>query len=105
VLVVSAPLFSDIFGSVWKTSQCNDGLLSRHLAETDHNEWLDSGFLLLLDASLVLVFAVPEALAVWLVLGLAHVQWVHRLQIDSRTQSEYHPRYNRNRTSGRSAAW
>ena len=70
VLVGSIPLFGDIFDIAWKANRRNYRLLSRHLGAPYCHTWRDWGFLILLAAVLALVFAVPLALAVWMVAWL-----------------------------------
>jgi hypothetical protein len=70
VLVGSVPLFGDLFDIAWKANRRNYRLLCRHLGEPHRHTWRDWTFLLLLTAFLALVFAVPLALAVWLLAWL-----------------------------------
>ena len=70
VLVGSIPVLGDIFDIAWKANRRNYRLLSRHLAAPRRHTWRDWAFLGLLALALALVFAVPLALAVWLVLWL-----------------------------------
>jgi len=67
VLVGSIPLFGDIFDIAWKANRRNYRLLCRHLAAPRRHTGWDWAFLLLLAATLTLVFAIPVALVVWLV--------------------------------------
>jgi hypothetical protein len=71
VLVGSVPLFGDIFDIFWKANRRNYRLLCRHLTEPRRHTWRDWMFLLLLAGALALVFAVPLALVVWLLVWLA----------------------------------
>lgn len=71
VLVGSVPLFGDIFDIAWKANRRNYRLLCRHLAEPRRHAGRDWAFLLLLAGALALVFAIPLALVVGLVLWLA----------------------------------
>jgi hypothetical protein len=66
VLVGSIPLFGDIFDIAWKANRRNYRLLCRHLNEPHRHTWRDWAFLLLLVAGLGLIFAIPLALAAWL---------------------------------------
>jgi hypothetical protein len=70
VLVGSIPLFGDIFDVVWKANRRNYRLLCRHLNEPRRHASRDWAFLLLLCTALVLVFAIPVALVVWLIAWL-----------------------------------
>src|SRR5271157_269205 len=70
VLVGSVPLFGDIFDIFWKANRRNYRLLRRHLTEPRRHTWRDWAFLLLLAGALALVFAIPLALVVWLLVWL-----------------------------------
>ncbi len=72
VLVGSIPIFGDIFDIAWKANRRNYRLLRRHLAAPRRHTRRDWAFLLLLAAALGLVFAIPVALVVWLVVWLGH---------------------------------
>ncbi len=72
VLVGSVPLLGDIFDVVWKANRRNLRLLHRHLREPRRHTWRDWMFLVALACALGVVFALPLALFVWLVLWLAH---------------------------------
>ena len=73
VLVGSIPLFGDIFDIAWKANRHNYRLLCRHLDAPRRHTWRDWAFLWLLVAALGLVFAIPVALALWLIVWLGHV--------------------------------
>src|SRR4051812_25630289 len=66
VLVGSIPLLGDAFDIAWKANRRNYRLLQLHVWEPRRHTWRDWVFLLLLAAGLVLVFAIPIALVVWL---------------------------------------
>ena len=72
VLVGSIPLFGDIFDIAWKANRRNYLLLCRHLGEPHRHTKRDWAFLLLLAAALGLVFAIPLALALWLLVWLGN---------------------------------
>ncbi len=74
VLVGSIPFFGDIFDIAWKANRRNYLLLTRHLGEPRRHTGRDWAFLLILAAALGLVFAIPIALAVWLLIWLSHLQ-------------------------------
>ena len=74
VLVGSIPLFGDIFDIAWKANRRNYLLLTRHLGEPRRHTGRDWAFLLMLAAALALVFAIPIALGVWLLIWLSHLQ-------------------------------
>ena len=71
VLVGSIPLFGDIFDIFWKANRRNYRLLCRHLDEPRRHTASDWAFLLMVVAALLVVFAIPVALAVWLIAWLA----------------------------------
>jgi hypothetical protein len=73
VLVGSIPLFGDIFDIAWKANRRNYLLLCLHLGEPRRHTGSDWAFLLLLAAALGLVFAIPVALVIWLVVWLGQV--------------------------------
>ena len=72
VLVGSIPLFGDIFDIAWKANRRNYLLLCRHLGEPHRHTKRDWAFLLLLAGALWLVFAIPLALVVWLLVWLGN---------------------------------
>ena len=72
VLVGSVPLFGDIFDIAWKANRRNYRLLCLHLGEPRRHTRKDWVFLALLAAALGLVFAIPLALAVWLLVWLGN---------------------------------
>ncbi|MGO8933573.1 MAG: DUF4112 domain-containing protein [Terracidiphilus sp.] len=72
VTVGSIPILGDAFDIAWKANRRNYRLLTRYLGEPRQHTWRDWAFLLTLAAVLGLVFAVPVALVVWLVMWLLH---------------------------------
>jgi len=70
VLVGSIPVLGDAFDITWKANRRNYELMRRHLGEPRRHSWRDWAFLALLAAGLGMVFAVPVALVVWLVVWL-----------------------------------
>ncbi len=73
VLVGSIPLFGDIFDIAWKANRRNYRLLTRHLDEPRRHTGRDWAFLLLLVAALAMVFAIPVALVIWLLIWLSQL--------------------------------
>jgi len=71
VLVGMIPLFGDIFDIAWKANRRNYNLLQRHLVQPRVHTWRDWVFLLLLAGAVVLVFAIPIAIVVWLLTWLS----------------------------------
>jgi len=65
VLVGSVPFLGDIFDIAWKANRRNYQLMRRHLGEPRRHTWRDWTFLLVLAASLGLIFAIPVVLVVW----------------------------------------
>ena len=70
VLVGSVPLFGDIFDIAWKANRRNYLLMRRHLGEPRRHTWRDWTFLLLIAASLGIIFAIPVVLVLWLLAWL-----------------------------------
>ncbi len=70
VLVGSIPFFGDIFDVAWKANRRNYQLMRRHLGEPRRHTWRDWTFLLLLAASLGVLFAIPLVVLVWLLAWL-----------------------------------
>ncbi len=74
VLIGTVPVFGDAFDIAWKPNRRNYALLQRHLAEPRRHTWRDWLFLCALAAAVAMVFAIPLALVVWLLVWLnAHV--------------------------------
>jgi hypothetical protein len=72
VVVGSIPLFGDIFDIAWKANRRNYHLLCRHLDEPRRHTGRDWAFLALLCAVMVLIFALPVVLVLWLLAWLLH---------------------------------
>jgi hypothetical protein len=72
VLVGSIPIFGDIFDIAWKANRRNYQLLVRHIGEPHRHTSKDWAFLLLLAASLGLIFAVPLILLLWLIIWIGN---------------------------------
>ncbi len=70
VLVGSIPLLGDAFDIAWKANRRNYQLLQRHLGEPRRHTRNDWAFLLLLAAAMLLVFAIPVVLLLWLLAWL-----------------------------------
>ncbi len=70
VLVGTIPLFGDIFDIAFKANRRNYRLLTRHLAAPRRHTSKDWAFLLLLAAALLLVFALPVVLVLWIAVWL-----------------------------------
>src|ERR1035438_2398021 len=70
VLVGSIPFFGDIFDIVWKANRRNYLLLCLHLGEPRKHTGKDWAFLLMLGLGLALIFAIPVALVLWLIVWL-----------------------------------
>jgi Domain of unknown function (DUF4112) len=67
VLVGTIPIFGDIFDIIWKANRRNYRLLCRHLGEPKRHTWRDWVFLLLIGAALLVIFAIPVFLVLWLI--------------------------------------
>ncbi len=66
------PVFGDAFDIAWKANRRNYALLSRHIAEPGRHRWRDWGFLLLILAALLTIFAIPLVLLGYLLSLLVH---------------------------------
>jgi hypothetical protein len=66
VLIGSIPILGDAFDIAWKPNRRNYRLLQRHLGEPRRHTWKDWMFLLILACAMVLVFAIPIVLFIWL---------------------------------------
>jgi hypothetical protein len=70
VLVGSIPLLGDAFDIAWKANRRNYQLLQRHLGEPRRHTGKDWVFLLILAGAMLLVFAIPIVLLLWLLAWL-----------------------------------
>jgi dolichol kinase len=68
LLVGSVPILGDAFDIFWKANRRNYRLLSRSIAEPRRHTWRDWVFLLVLGFGIAVLFAIPLALAGWLIL-------------------------------------
>ena len=67
VIVGSVPLFGDMFDVAWKANRRNYKLLTRHVEEPRKHTWKDWGFLLMIAAVIVIVFALPLLALAWII--------------------------------------
>jgi hypothetical protein len=72
VLVGSIPFIGDAFDMAWKPNRRNYRLLQRHLGQPRRHTWKDWAFLVALVCALVIVFAIPIVLFIWLLVWLNH---------------------------------
>jgi len=72
VLVGSVPIVGDAFDIAFKPNRRNYQLLQRHLGEPRRHAWKDWAFLITLVCALVIVFAIPIILVLWLFAWLVH---------------------------------
>jgi hypothetical protein len=70
VLVGSIPILGDAFDIAWKVNQRNYQLLQRHLGEPRLHTWRDWAFLGALTFGILIIFAVPIVLLIWLLARL-----------------------------------
>ena len=77
VLIGSIPVLGDLFDVIWKPNRRNYRLLQLHLRKPRRHTWRDWTFLALLVVGLVLVFAAPMVLLVWLILQIPHLRLLH----------------------------
>jgi hypothetical protein len=66
VLVGTIPVFGDIFDIAWKANRRNYRLLCRHIGEPRRHTWRDWLFLISLGVVVLVVFAIPVVLMLWL---------------------------------------
>ena len=74
VIIGLVPLLGDAFDIAWKANRRNYALLTRHLRQPHQHTWRDWGFLLLLAAAMLAIFAAPLLLLGWL---LGHLWPAH----------------------------
>jgi hypothetical protein len=72
VLIGSIPLFGDAFDIAWKPNRRNYQLLQRHLGDPRRHTRKDWAFLLLLGCAMLLIFAIPVVLVVWMLAWMIH---------------------------------
>ena len=72
ILVGAIPVLGDAFLIAWKPNRRNYQLLQRHLGEPRRHTSKDWAFLAVLACVMVLVFAIPIVIFVWLVAWLLH---------------------------------
>jgi len=73
VVVGSIPILGDMFDIAWKPNRRNYRLLRRSLGEPRRHTARDWAFLLVLMGVLVMVFALPLILLVWMVVWISHL--------------------------------
>lgn len=73
VVVGSIPILGDMFDIAWKPNRRNYRLLRRSLGEPRRHTARDWAFLLILMGVLVMVFALPLILLVWMVVWISHL--------------------------------
>ena len=72
VLVGSIPLIGDAFDMAWKPNRRNYQLMQRHIGQPRHHSWKDWAFLAALGCTIAIVFAIPIAVFIWLLVWLNH---------------------------------
>ena len=68
VLVGMIPLVGDAFDIAWKANRRNYKVLARHLRQPHRHTWKDYVFLLCIALLLLVIFAIPVIVIVWLTL-------------------------------------
>jgi hypothetical protein len=66
VVVGTIPFIGDAFDVAWKANRRNYALMVRHLRQPRVHTWRDYAFLFCIAAVLLLIFAAPVFVAVWL---------------------------------------
>lgn len=72
VLVGSVPILGDAFDMAWKPNRRNFQLMQRHIGQPRRHNWKDWAFLAALVLALVIVFAIPVVVFIWLLVWLNH---------------------------------
>ena len=72
VLLGTIPLLGDAFDIAWKANRRNYALIVSHLEQTRSQTWRDWVFLMLIAASLLLIFITPIFLLLWFLEWLGH---------------------------------
>jgi hypothetical protein len=70
VLVGSIPILGDAFDIAFKPNRRNYQLMQRHLVQPRRHTWKDWAFLAALVCALILVFAIPIAVFIWLLIWI-----------------------------------
>jgi len=70
VLVGSIPLIGDAFDMAWKPNRRNYQLMQRHIGQPRRHTWKDWAFLAALVCAITIVFAIPVAVFIWLLVWL-----------------------------------
>jgi len=70
VLVGSIPLIGDAFDIAFKPNRRNYQLMQRHIGQPRRHTWRDWAFLAVLACAIAIVFAIPIAVFVWLLIWL-----------------------------------
>jgi len=65
VLLGTIPLLGDAFDIAWKANRRNYALIVRHLEQTRRQTWRDWVFLLIIGATLAIIFLAPIFLILW----------------------------------------
>ena len=71
VLLGTIPLLGDAFDIAWKANRRNYALITRHLQQQRRQTWKDWVFLLLIAATLGVIFLAPIFLILWFLEWLA----------------------------------
>ncbi|MBS1804820.1 MAG: DUF4112 domain-containing protein [Acidobacteria bacterium] len=70
VLVGSIPLLGDAFDIAWKPNRRNYQVMERHIGQPRRHTWKDWAYLAVLVGSIAIVFAIPIAVFLWLLVWL-----------------------------------
>ena len=72
VVVGSVPFFGDVFDIAWKANRRNYKLLVRHMEQPRRHTWKDWAFLWAMGVAVLLIFAAPVLVLMWLFWLLFH---------------------------------
>jgi hypothetical protein len=67
VVIGAIPFLGDAFDIAWKANRRNYALMTRHLRQPRKHTWKDYVFLLSAAAAILLIFAIPVVVALWLI--------------------------------------
>ena len=70
ILIGSIPILGDAFDIAWKPNRRNYQLMQRHLGQPRQHTWKDWAFLAALLCALIIIFAIPIVVFIWLLVWL-----------------------------------
>lgn len=76
VVIGAVPFLGDAFDIAWKANRRNYNLLTRHLRQPRVHTWKDYVFLICIAIILLVIFAIPVIVVVWLMTWLWRQAWI-----------------------------